>query len=86
MNDGCSVTAVIQSLSGVSTTLQCSTTNTSDITMEQSIFGILDTTQSPTHGAEIVHTMCLEAGVTYETTITFFKFGSGTRLLLDSVK
>ena len=85
MNDGYSVTAVIQSLSVVSTTLQCSITNTSGITMEQSIFGTLDAT--PTHEAEVVGTMCLEAGVTYEATITFFNFGSGmTRLLLDSVK
>ena len=77
--------AVIQSLSPVSTTLQCLNTTTNDVTIEQSIFGVLDVT--PNHGAEIIHTMCLEAGVVYEVTFTFLNFGSGTpRLLLDSVR
>jgi len=79
------VIAVIQSLSSVNTTLQCLNAITNDVTIEQSIFGVLDVT--PTHGAEIIHTMCLEAGVTYEVTFTFLNFGSGSpRLLLDSVR
>ena len=84
MDDGLSVAGVMQSLSGVTTTLQCVNTNTSDITIEQTIFGILDIT--PTHGAEVIHTMCLEAGVEYEANFTFYNFGSEMTRLLDSVR
>ena len=84
MDDGFSVSGVIESLSSVTTTLQCSNTSTSGITRDESIFGILDIT--PTHGAEVVHTMCLEAGVMYEVTFTFFSFGPLTTRLLDSVR
>ena len=89
MFDGSSLVAVVQSRSGVNTTLQCSN-STNEITNEQSIFASLDVTLTPlTHGAEVIHTICLEAGVVYEADFTFFNFGPSTdmrRLLLDSVR
>lgn len=88
MDDGFSLLAVVQSLSSVTMTLQCSNMNTSDITVEQSIFGTLDVTSMPSHGAKVIHTMCLEAGIMYEARLTFLNFGfstTPTRLLFDSV-
>ena len=86
MDDGILLSTTVQSLSNVSTTLQCTSTNTSGITTQPSISGALDPTLTPTHGAEVINTMCLEAGVMYETNIIFRKFGSAAMLLLDSVR
>jgi len=89
MVDGYSVVAVVESQSSVNTSLQCLNMNTNDTTIEQSIFASLDVTSSPTYGAKDIHTMCLEAGVTYTASFTFLNFGSSTAMntfLLDSVR
>lgn len=86
MDSGILLSVAVQSLSNVSTTLQCTNTNTSGITSQLPTSAALDSTLSPSHGAEVINTICLEAGVTYETNITFRKFGASAMVLLDSVR